>query len=234
MLEVRGLAKSFGSEDGASRAGQSEDSASRQREFLFESIDLEVARGEWVAIVGESGSGKSTLLNLIAGLDRPDRGEVRLDGHRLDYSHDDGLAMWRRRHVGFVFQAFHLLAYLSVQENVALPLALLAIPAAERYQRAREAIAAVGLGNLWERRPGSLSGGEAQRVAIARALVHRPSLVLADEPTGNLDAANAAGVLACLGDAVKRAGAAALMVTHSPVAAAAADRVLVLSGGKLR
>lgn len=221
MLEVRGLAKSFASKDGGTP-------------FLFESIDLEVARGEWVAIVGESGCGKSTLLNLVAGLDRPDRGEVRLDGHSLDYSDDDGLAMWRRSHVGFVFQAFHLLPYLSVQENVALPLALLGVPAAQRYQRSREALAAVGLGDLWERRSGSLSGGEAQRVAIVRALVHKPSLVLADEPTGNLDSANAAGVLACLGDAVRRAGAAALMVTHSPIAAAAADRVMTLSGGKLR
>jgi putative ABC transport system ATP-binding protein len=218
MLEVRGLAKSFPHGEGAP---------------LLDAIDLEVARGQWVAIVGESGSGKSTLLNLIAGLDRPDRGEVRLDGHALDYSHDDGLALWRRRHVGFVFQAFHLLPYLSVQENVALPLALLGVSASERYARSRDAIAAVGLGNLWERRPGSLSGGEAQRVAIARALVHRPSLVLADEPTGNLDAGNAAGVLACLGDAVRRAGAAALMVTHSPMAAAAADRVMTLAGGKL-
>jgi putative ABC transport system ATP-binding protein len=216
MLEVRGLSKGFGSG------------------FLFESIDLTVERGRWVAIVGESGSGKSTLLNLVAGLDRPDRGEVRLDGHALDYSHDDGLALWRRRHVGFVFQAFHLLPYLSVQENVALPLALLAVPASERYSRSREALAAVGLGNLWERRPGSLSGGEAQRVAIARALVHRPSLVLADEPTGNLDASSAADVLACLGDAVRRAGAAAVMVTHSPIAAASADRVLTLAHGKLK
>jgi putative ABC transport system ATP-binding protein len=218
MLQVRGLSKRFGSGDGAA---------------LLESIDLDVARGQWVAIVGESGSGKSTLLNLVAGLDRPERGEVRLDGEALDYSKDDGLALWRRRHVGFVFQSFHLLPYLSVQENVALPLALLGVAAAQRYQRSRDALAAVGLGSLWERRPGSLSGGEAQRVAIARALVHRPSLVLADEPTGNLDAANARGVLECLGNAVRSAGAAALMVTHSPVAAAAADRVLTLSGGRL-
>jgi putative ABC transport system ATP-binding protein len=216
MLEARGLAKSFGNDAP-----------------LFESLDLEVARGGWVAIVGESGSGKSTLLNIVAGLDRPDRGEVRLDGKLLDYGHDDSLALWRRRHVGFVFQAFHLLPYLNVQENVALPLALLGVPAAERYQRSREAIAAVGLGNLWQRRPGSLSGGEMQRAAIARALVHRPALLLADEPTGNLDQANAAAVLKCLGDAVRSSGAAALMVTHSPVAAAAADRVLRLTDGKL-
>jgi putative ABC transport system ATP-binding protein len=216
MLEARGLAKSFGS--GAP---------------LFESIDLDVARGGWVAIVGESGCGKSTLLNIVAGLDRPDRGEVRLDGALLDYGHDDALALWRRRHVGFVFQSFHLLPYLNLQENVALPLALLGVAAAERYRRSREALAAVGLGNLWQRRPGSLSGGEMPRAALARALVHRPALLLADEPTGNLDQANAAAVLECLGEAVRRSGAAALMVTHSPVAAAAADRVLRLAGGKL-
>jgi putative ABC transport system ATP-binding protein len=216
MLELRGIAKSFGSA------------------ALFDGIDLAVAGGQWVAIVGESGSGKSTLLNIVAGLDRPDRGEVLLDGAPIDFGHDDALALWRRRHVGFVFQAFHLLPYLNVQENVALPLALLGVGARERYERSREAIAAVGLGNLWQRRPGSLSGGEMQRVAIARALVHRPRLVLADEPTGNLDAANAAGILQCLADAVRRAGAAALMVTHSPVAAAAADRVMLLAGGQLR
>jgi putative ABC transport system ATP-binding protein len=216
MLELRGIAKSFGSA------------------ALFDGIDLSVAGGQWVAIVGESGSGKSTLLNIVAGLDHPDRGEVLLDGAPIDFGHDDALALWRRRNVGFVFQAFHLLPYLNVQENVALPLALLGVGAHERYERSREAIAAVGLGNLWQRRPGSLSGGEMQRVAIARALVHRPRLVLADEPTGNLDAANAAGILQCLADAVRRAGAAALMVTHSPVAAAAADRVMLLAGGQLR
>jgi putative ABC transport system ATP-binding protein len=216
MLEVRGLAKSFA--PGAP---------------LFESVDLEVKRGEWVAIAGESGSGKSTLLNIIAGLDRPDRGEVRLDSRPLDYGDDDSLALWRRRHVGFVFQAFHLLPYLSVRENVSLPLALLGVPPIERAERAQAALESVGLGGVGERRPGTLSGGEAQRAAIARALVHAPGLVLADEPTGNLDETNAGAVLACLGDAVKRAGAAALMVTHSRKAAAAADRVLRLAGGRL-
>ena len=217
MLEVRGLAKSFA--PGAP---------------LFESVDLEVKRGEWVAIAGESGSGKSTLLNIIAGLDRPDRGEVRLDSRPLDYGDDDSLALWRRRHVGFVFQAFHLLPYLSVRENVSLPLALLGVPPIERAERAQAALESVGLGGLGERRPGTLSGGEAQRAAIARALVHAPGLVLADEPTGNLDETNAGAVLACLGDAVKRAGAAALMVTHSRKAAAAADRVMRLAGGRLK
>ncbi len=216
MLEVRGLGKSFG-----------------PGSALFDAVDLEVARGEWVAIVGESGCGKSTLLNIVAGLDRPDRGTVRVDGGALDYGDDDALALWRRRHVGFVFQAFHLLPYLDVRQNVALPLALLGVAGSERDERAQAALQAVGLDALGDRRPGSLSGGEMQRAAIARALVHGPSLVLADEPTGNLDEASAGAVLACLGDAVKRAGAAALMVTHSRVAAAAAGRVMRLAGGSL-
>jgi putative ABC transport system ATP-binding protein len=217
VLEVRGLAKSFA--PGVP---------------LLDAIDLQVARGEWVAIAGESGSGKSTLLNIVAGLDRPDAGEVRVDSRALDFGDDDALALWRRRHVGFVFQAFHLLPYLDVRENVALPLALLGIARTERTARAQAALDSVGLGALAQRQPGSLSGGEMQRAAIARALVHAPSLVLADEPTGNLDETNARLVLECLGEAVKRAGAAALMVTHSRIAAGAADRVLRLSGGRLR
>jgi putative ABC transport system ATP-binding protein len=216
MLQVRGLAKSF--------AGGAP---------LFDSVDLDVARGEWVAVSGESGSGKSTLLNIVAGLDRPDRGEVRLDGRALDYGDDDALAMWRRRHVGFVFQAFHLLPYLTVAENVALPLALLGVAASERNARSLQALESVGLAAFAARRPGSLSGGEMQRVAIARALVHAPMLLLADEPTGNLDETNAAAVLECLRSAVKSSGAAALMVTHSRKAAASADRVLRLSGGHI-
>jgi len=215
MLEVRGLAKSFGSA------------------ALFADLALAVARREWCAIVGESGSGKSTLLHIVAGLDAPDAGEVRVDGERLDFGDDEALALWRRRSVGFVFQAFHLLPYLSVGDNVALPLALLGIARPERALRVTEGLAAVGLARFEDRRPGSLSGGEMQRVAIARALIHRPALVLADEPTGNLDEANAGTVLACLGEAVRRSGAAALMVTHSALAAARADRVLRLAHGRL-
>jgi len=216
VLEVRGLSRSF--EPGKP---------------LLDRIDLAVAPGEWVALVGESGSGKSTLLNIVAGLDRPDAGEVRLDGRAVDYADDDALALWRRRHLGFVFQAFHLLPYLDVGGNVALPLALLGAGADERRTKAAAALAAVGLAGLDARKPGSLSGGEMQRAAIARALVHGPRLVLADEPTGNLDEAAASAVLDCLGDAVRRAGAAALMVTHSPLAARRADRVLRLAAGRL-
>jgi putative ABC transport system ATP-binding protein len=216
LLQVRGLAKSFGS--GAP---------------LLDAVDLEIADGEWVAVVGESGSGKSTLLNVVAGLDRPDAGSVLHDGTLLDFSDDDALALWRRRRVGFVFQAFHLLPYLDVAANVALPLALLGASLGEREARAAALLESVGLAGFGARRPGTLSGGEMQRAAIARALAHDPRLILADEPTGNLDAANAAAVLDCFAQAVKRSRAAALMVTHSPVAAARADRVLRLAGGKL-
>jgi putative ABC transport system ATP-binding protein len=216
MLEVRGLAKSF--------AGGAP---------LFAGLDLAVARGEWVAIVGESGSGKSTLLNIVAGLDSPGAGEVRLDGRALDYGDDDALALWRRANVGFVFQSFHLLPYLDVRQNVALPLALLSVANGERAPRADAALESVGLAGFGSRRPASLSGGEMQRVAIARALVHRPRLVLADEPTGNLDERNAAAVLECMGGAVRAAQAAMLMVTHSSRAAARADRVVRLASGAL-
>ena len=215
MLRARGLAKAF--------AGTP----------LFAGIDLDVAPGEWVAIVGESGSGKSTLLNVVAGLDRPDAGEVSVDGKALDYRDDDALALWRRANVGFVLQAFHLLPYLSVAENVSLPLALLQVPAAERGPRAQAMLSAVGMAGFGDRRPASLSGGEMQRVAIARALVQRPRLVLGDDPTGNLDERSAGAVLDCLGSAVREANAAALMVTHSPVAAARAARVLRLAAGRL-
>jgi putative ABC transport system ATP-binding protein len=215
MLEVRGLARSYA------------------RESLFASVDLDVAPGEWVAIVGESGSGKSTLLNVIAGIDRPDHGTVTLDGRTLDYRDDDALAAWRRANVGFVFQAFHLLPYLDIEENVALPLALLGAARAERRERARALLASVGLAGFGNRQPSTLSGGEAQRTAIARAVVHRPRLLLADEPTGNLDEASAAAVLDTLEKAIRESNAAALMVTHSPIAAARADRVLRLAGGHL-
>jgi len=216
LLQVRGLRKSFS-----------------PVASLLDGVDLEVDAGEWVAIVGESGSGKSTLLNIVAGLDRPDAGEVRLDGATVDYADDDALALWRRRHLGFVFQAFHLLPYLNVGENVALPLALLGARAGERAARAATLLASVGLAGFESRQPGTLSGGEMQRAAIARALAHSPRLVLADEPTGNLDEAAAANVLDCLGEAVREVGAAVLMVTHSPIAAARAHRVLRLAHGRL-
>ena len=215
MLQLRGLAKSFSGSP------------------LFAAIDLDVAPGEWVAVVGESGCGKSTLLNIVAGLDHPDAGLVHLDGKALAYADDDALTLWRRRNVGFVFQAFHLLPYLDVAENVALPLALLGVGGRERRQRAEGLLESVGLAGFGARKPGSLSGGEMQRAAIARALVHSPRLLLADEPTGNLDEAHAGRVLDCLHDAVRRSGAAALMVTHSAAAAARANRIARLAHGHL-
>ncbi len=216
MLQVRGLAKSW--PNGAS---------------LFAAVDLELAPDELVAILGESGAGKSTLLNIIAGLDRADAGTVVVSGSVITALPEDELARWRRRHVGFVFQSFHLLPYLSVEENAALPLLLNGVSAAERHTRALAALESVGMAAHAGRRPASLSGGEMQRVAVARAVAHRPALVLADEPTGNLDEANAAATLEALRTAVKREGAAGLLATHSTVAAASADRVLRLSGRRL-
>ena len=216
MLAVRGLAKRW--PGGA---------------ILFENLDVEVAAGELVAIVGESGAGKSTLLNALAGLDRADSGSIVVAGTSVGVLDDDALARWRRAHVGFVFQQFHLLPYLSVGENVALPLLLNGVPSAARAARASELLARVGLAGREDRKPGSLSGGEMQRVAIARAVAHKPRLVLADEPTGNLDEASAAEALALLRDAVKGEGAAGLLVTHSEAAAAVADRVLRLAGRRL-
>jgi putative ABC transport system ATP-binding protein len=219
LLEVDDLSVDYLTETGDVRA--------------VDHVSFAVEPGEFLGIVGESGCGKSTLLNIVAGLDRPDRGEVLLAGEPLDFADDDALARWRRANVGFVFQAFHLLPYLTVAENVALPLALLGVAGAERASRAAASLESVGLGALASRRPGSLSGGEMQRAAIARALVHRPRLLLADEPTGNLDESNAGTVLQCLADEVGRAGAAALMVTHSRVVAACADRVLRFEHGRL-
>jgi putative ABC transport system ATP-binding protein len=184
--------------------------------------------------MGESGAGKSTLLNLIAGLDSADTGAIRIDGSDLAGLDDDGRTLLRRARVGFVFQSFHLLPHLSLLENVALPLVLLGVAPGEREVRARGLLAAVGLGVRADDLPRELSGGEMQRVAVARALVHRPALVLADEPTGNLDPESAGTVLDLLGAQVRDAGAAGLLVTHSAAAAAHADRVLVLEHGRLR
>ncbi len=191
-------------------------------------VTLHVAAGEFIAVRGESGIGKSTLLNLIAGLDRPDAGSVTVAGVALDGLDDDALTRLRRARIGFVFQAFHVLPYLSVAQNVALPLALLGRRGAEADARVRDMLEAVGLAERAHSAPRELSGGELQRVAIARALVHRPAVVLADEPTGNLDPDSAAVIVALLREAVKREGATAVLVTHSPTAAAAADRALLL------
>jgi len=201
---------------------------------VFADVDLDLAPGEYLAVMGESGSGKSTLLNLIAGLDRPDRGSIEIDGVDLATLGDDELTLLRRRRLGFVFQAFHVLPYLTVAQNVALPLSLLGIDGAEAARRASAVLSKVGLGERDASMPRELSGGELQRVAIARALVHRPQLVLADEPTGNLDADSAAQVLRLLRKQVKAEGAAGILVTHSRAAADTADRVVLLTASGLR
>jgi putative ABC transport system ATP-binding protein len=192
---------------------------------VFSHVSLDVAPGEFVAIVGESGVGKSTLLNCMAGLDTWDEGSVVLQGQSLDNMNDDQRALLRRQHVGFVFQAFHVLPHLDVAQNVGLPLLLLGQPDDERVDAM---LAAVGMAGLGHRLPQQLSGGQLQRVAIARALVHRPSLLLADEPTGNLDPTTAAKVMDALIAQTREQGTSLVLVTHSEAAAARADRVLKL------
>jgi putative ABC transport system ATP-binding protein len=196
---------------------------------VLQDISLRLAPGEYVAITGESGVGKSTLLNLIAGLDRPDGGRLALDGADYAGLDEDALTRLRRDKLGFVFQAFHILPHLRLRQNVALPLWLKGQAGAAADLEAQRVLAAVGLADRAESWPRELSGGEMQRVAIARALVHAPRLVLADEPTGNLDPANAARVLALLAERIRAAGAMGVLVTHSPAAAESADRVLHLT-----
>ena len=196
---------------------------------VFSNVSLDVAPGEFVAIVGESGVGKSTLLNCMAGLDSWDEGAVTLMGTDLGSLPDDQRALLRRQHVGFVFQAFHVLPHLDVAQNVALPLLLLNQTGEASDARVRAMLDAVGLQGLGARLPQQLSGGQLQRVAIARALVHRPGLLLADEPTGNLDPTTAAKVMDALIAQTREHGASLVLVTHSEAAAARADRVLHLS-----
>jgi len=219
VLSVRKLCKSF--------------SGPRAKAVLRD-ISLDLVAGDFVAVMGESGIGKSTLLNLIAGLERPDSGQVLFDGADLCALDDDALTLIRRKHMGFVFQAFHILPYLTVEQNVALPLALNGAPNAKVPARVAAVLEAVKLGDRGDSMPRELSGGEMQRVAIARALVHKPRLVFADEPTGNLDPESAKDVLALLRECAKAEGAGGILVTHSTAAAKTADRIYVMTQNGLR
>ncbi|MET0856791.1 MAG: ABC transporter ATP-binding protein [Telluria sp.] len=212
MLELRNLTKSYNGRT------------------VLHALSHQFAAGEFGAIRGESGVGKSTLLNLVAGLDAPDSGEVLVDGRPMSALDDDAATGLRRTRMGFIFQAFHVLPHLTLLQNVALPLLL----NREGLARAGEMLAAVGLAGRGGDFPRQLSGGEMQRVAIARAVVHRPALVLADEPTGNLDPETADGVLALLRAEIKASGASAIMVTHSHAAAAQADKIFVLTRSGLK
>ncbi len=219
MLQLRDVSKSF---------------EGPRRRSVLTGISLELSPGDYVAVMGESGIGKSTLLNLVAGLDKPDSGEIVFDGESLTTLDDDRLTLLRRDRMGFVFQAFHVLPHLTLEQNVGLPLLLRGAAPGEIAQRARAGLAEVGLAGREESYPRELSGGELQRVAIARALIGAPSLVLADEPTGNLDPENAALVLDLLRTRMRAQGAAGILVTHSRSAARTADRVLLLTRDGLK
>lgn len=197
--------------------------------WVLRKVSLQVQAGERVVLIGESGVGKSTLLNLCAGLDAADEGEIRLAGNRLQGLDDNALAAIRRRSLGFVFQAFHLIPHLHLWQNVALPLLLIGTDEASARAAASAMLGEVGLGDRAGSLPGELSGGEQQRVALARALVHRPALILADEPTGNLDPQTAAAATNLLAEQVRTRSASLLMVTHSAQAERIADRVLRLT-----
>jgi len=213
MLELVNLSKSYGGRT------------------VLSNLSHRFMAGEFVAVMGESGVGKSTLLNLVAGLDAPDAGSVVVDGTPMTALDDDAATRLRRSRMGFIFQAFHVLPHLSLEQNVALPLLLNGGPDPARARRMLDAVGLQGRGADF---PRQLSGGELQRVAIARALVHRPALLLADEPTGNLDPETADAVLQLLRSEIKESGAGAIMVTHSHAAAAQADRILILTRSGLK
>jgi len=218
MLTVRGLCKRFPGEP---------------PRVLIADLDLDIAAAEFIAVMGESGAGKSTLLNLIAGLERADSGSIVLDGAELTAMTDEQRSIHRRRHFGFVFQAFHLLPYFDLADNVALPLLLNGSTHEDARHRAEALLQRVALAGRSRAKPRELSGGEMQRVAIARALVHRPQMILADEPTGNLDADTGAAIIDLLFDRASSAGAGLLVITHDPAIAARAGRLLRMVAGRV-
>jgi putative ABC transport system ATP-binding protein len=218
-LQVQGLSKSY--------------AEGRKRRVVLRDVAFEVAPGECVALVGRSGSGKSTLLNLLAGIDQPDAGDVRIMGQSVTTMGEPELTLLRRRHIGFIYQFFNLIPTLSVAENLALPLELNTVPTAGRRQRVAELLDKVGLTGRERAFPDQLSGGEQQRVAIARAIIHDPALVLADEPTGNLDAQTGHRVLALLSHLFRDEGHTLILVTHSREVSAIADRAFAVDEGRL-
>ncbi|GIF13992.1 ABC transporter ATP-binding protein [Actinoplanes teichomyceticus] len=219
LVRVRGVSRTFGAAAAAVHA--------------LRDVTFDIEPGTLVALVGRSGSGKTTLLNVIGGLDRPDAGTVLVDGTEVTALDEDGLSRLRREKVSYVFQTFGLIPVLSAAENVGAPLRLNRTPAAEREKRVRLLLDLVGLGEHAEQRPGELSGGQQQRVAIARALAASPRLLIADEPTGQLDAETGRSVMALLRGVVESEGVTALVSTHDPVMMALADRVIRISDGRL-
>jgi len=217
VIEAKGLQRRYGGPDGL---------------LALKGADLVVEHGEFVALVGTSGSGKSTLLQLLGCLDRPSAGSLHIEGEEVSQLSDEALARVRNQRLGFVFQSFHLLPRLRADANVALPLRYAGTPKVERLARARELLERVGLGDRLHHRPSELSGGQCQRVAIARALATDPPLILADEPTGNLDTTSGAEVLALFRE-LHDAGRTIVMVTHDPEVAALADRRVHLEDGHI-
>ena len=205
----------------------------RQRVEVLKSLDLDVDRGEFLALMGPSGSGKTTLLNLIGGLDRPDRGEIEVAGARIDRMSPGQLAKWRARHVGFIFQFYNLLPVLTAERNVEVPLLLTKLKAKERRRNVAAALALVGLSERAKHKPAELSGGQQQRVAIARALVADPTLLVCDEPTGDLDRETSESILGLLELLNREHGKTIVMVTHDPRAAEHASRRLYVDKGEL-
>lgn len=206
----------------------------KQEVRALDGVDLDVARGEFVALVGPSGSGKSTLLNLIGGLDRPSGGEIHVADLELGKASDNQLVCYRRERIGFIFQSFNLLAMRSAVENVETPLMLAEVKPKERRQRALQLLGSVGLAARADHKPNELSGGEMQRVAVARSLANRPLLLLADEPTGNLDSKTGKGILDLLRETVASQGVTLVLVTHDMQVAAYADRIVHMLDGRVQ